>query len=117
MYDILIFCPDTEALIAELQEKFPDRISVNEDSGEVSYLITKTPTVRNGNETLSLVRVSDEDLVDMQGLINLTVLGTYDEVFADPFLQDTYDRVYPRIPIELEDGSEWTPPEKIGEFL
>lgn len=117
MNDILTYCPDTTALVAELQEKFPDRIYVDEDTGEVSYIVTKTPTIRNGNETLSLVRVSDSDLADMQSLDSLSVLGTYEEVFADPFLKDTYNRVYPRTPIGLEDGSEWIPPERIGDFL
>ena len=116
MKDVLTYCPDTTALIAELQEKFPDRINIDEETGEASFILTKTPTVRNGDETLALVRVSDGDLLDMQGLTNLTVLGTYDEVFGDAEKKAIYDRVYPRTPIELE-GSEQLPPERIGEFL
>ena len=83
MNDVLIFCPDTTVLIAELQEIFPDRVHIDEDTEDATYIITKTPTVRNGDETLALVRVSDEDLADMQGMTSLTVLGTYEEVFGD----------------------------------
>lgn len=117
MNDVLTYCPDTAALVTELQEKFPERLYIDEGTGSVSYLIAKTPTVRKGNETLSLVRVSDADLADMRSLSKLTVLGTYEEVFSDPFLKDVYDRVYPRTVVVIDGGEELTLPEKIGEFL
>ena len=74
---------------------------------------THTPFVVNGNEAIALVRgdVPKE----------FEVLGTYDEVFADPTLDAKYKGVYP-YDVELsytdEDGkiNTYLRPKRIGEF-
>lgn len=121
MNDYITYCADTTALIAELQTVAPTLVSTNPDTGEVSFNVPKTPTVRNGNETLALVRDMDGSLLALSAqLTTLTVLGTYDEVFADPAKRDIYDRVYDQTPISFtdEDGTQhtFTPPEKFGVF-
>jgi len=121
MQDILVFCPDTGALVTELLEKYPERLLINDEALEnPQFIIDKTPTVRSGAETLALVRADDVVLAMLEALDTVTVLGTYDEVWADPALKAVYDRVYPRTPVTWidEDGIEQThtPPEKIGVF-
>jgi len=102
--DIITHCTDTAALVAELQEKFPDRINID-DPENPSFLIGKAPgTKRNGNETLCLCRVNPQDYLDIESLETITILGTYDEVFADPEKQAIYDRVYDQTPVEVDDG-------------
>lgn len=117
--DVLVFCPDTAALVSEVAEKFPERLDL-EDPNSPRFLVDKTPTVRNGNETISLVRADDGLLAELQALDSVTVLGTYDEVEADPDLKAVHDRVYPRTERVWTDdeGRERTtiPPERIGAF-
>lgn len=119
MIDLITYCADTAALITELVANHPDRIYID-DEGGASYLVSKTPTRRNSNKTLALVRcVTAEDETDLRGLTCLQVLGTYDEVFADPALLAIYDSVYSRASYQTTiDGSQVTvtPPEKFGVF-
>ncbi len=120
MYDLITFCSDTAALVAELQVKLPNRVSIDEQGNPI-FLIDKTPTVRNGNETLALIRLDQQELEELllADLQNLTILGTYEQVFADPSKKSIYDRVYPRLPITVntEDGEQtFVPPELFGVF-
>ena len=107
MIDLITYCSDTEQLMTEIQQAGFERIP-----------LVKTPTQRNGNETLALVRV--EDVADIEKWSFLTILGTYEEVFADPELLTIYDRIYSRTPITVtdEEGNEYTytPPDKFGVF-
>ncbi len=85
-----------------------------------TFLIDKTPTVRNGDETLALVRCSNTTLEMLDALKSLQVLGSYEEVLADKKLKAIHDRVYPRKPINYKDENgkkhTYTPPERIGAF-
>jgi hypothetical protein len=87
--DLVTYCADTAALLAEVKEKFPDR----EDSGR--FIIEKSPTIRKDNETLSLIRVDVYDLNKIQQLENLEILGTFSEIFNNPDKKVIYDRIYP----------------------
>lgn len=125
MIDIITYVQDSQALIAELQEKFPELVSKPDlDNGDPGgkFLVTKTPTVRNAaGESLSLVRGDDALLDVATQLENLTALGTYEEVFNDPDLLAIYDRVYDRTPktfTDPETGEQitYTPPDKFGVF-
>ena len=116
--DIITYCDDTEALINELKIKFPLFINTKDDDNPV-FCIDKTPTVRNGNETLALIRIDESLYEDLASLESLRVLGTYDEVFADPDKKAIYDQVYVREYTYLnENGDEQTgmKPEKFGVF-
>jgi len=111
--DIITYCTDTQALIEELKEKYPDYVS------EGNFLIDKTPIVRNDNETMTLIRISQEQVALIAELKNLTILGTYEEVFADSSKKEIYDRVYPlEYSYTSDEGTEETgvKPEKFCEF-
>lgn len=121
MNDYITYCADTTALATELEAVAPEKINIDPESGAVSFNVPKTPTVRNGGETLALVRDMDGSLLALADqLSSLTVLGTYEEVFADAAKKEIYDRVYDQTPVILtdEDGVEstYTPPEKFGVF-
>jgi len=116
MQDIITYVSNRDALIAELHEKYPNLIDEDDN-----FLVDKTPTVRNGNESLALIRANDELITIGESLTNLTLLGTYDEVFADSDKKTIYDRVYDQTSIEFEDPETHetiiiTPPEKFGVF-
>lgn len=110
MIDIITYVPDSAALVAELQEKFPGLVSEPDDEGNGGgkFLVTKTPTHRNTvGESIALVRGDAELLLVAEQLDSLIALGTFEDVFASPTLKAIYDRVYPR-PI-----STWTDDEGI----
>jgi hypothetical protein len=110
MIETITYCKDTKALIAELKEKYPDFVY------EGKFGIDKTPVVKNGSETMSLVMI-DEDMLN--SLISLENLGTFEEVFADSKKKAIYDRIYPReFKYKDLDGNEQTglKPERFGGF-
>lgn len=117
--DVLVHCPDTVKLVRELKKDFPERLS-EEDAENPRFLIEKTPTKRNGDETLSLIQADNATMEMLDSLKSVAVLGTYEEVMADKKLKAIHDRVYPRKPVKFkdEDGKErtHTPPERIGAF-
>lgn len=107
MIDVITHCQNTADLRDELTAL-----------GFESIPLVKTPSQRNGAETLALCRV--ESLDDLAPFGCLTVLGTYDEVLSDPERRSIYERIYPTDPVEWtdEDGQvhTYTPPEKFGVF-
>jgi hypothetical protein len=121
-FDLISYCPDTAALAAELSEKLPAYLTLDEATGQPVFLVDKTPTVRNGAETLALLRLSQEEVERLEAaqLSTLTVLGTYEDVFADPAKRAVYDRVYDQRPVTVvdENGVETlvSPPERFGVF-
>jgi len=125
MIDIITYVQDSKALIAELQEKFPDLVSQPDpETGEGGgkFLVDKTPTVRNAaGESLALIRGDDTLLTVGEQLESLQMLGTYEDVFNTPELLAVYDSVYDRTPktyTDPDNGQEatYTPPEKFGVF-
>ena len=114
--DLIFYCPNVPALGAELAAKMPEYVTMD-DAGNYQFLVPKTPTVRRGIESMALVRMTEEQLWTLGDahVVNIAVLGTYDEVFADPAKRAIYDRVYPRDPV-IVDGIALTPPERFGEF-
>jgi hypothetical protein len=118
MIDVITYCPDPSLLVAEVAEKLPHYLT---EDGE--FCVDKVPVVHtsNGTATLCLVRCRDEEEIQLlSSLSSLEVLGTYDQVFADPALTAKYDSVYNRSPKTYtdEEGNEYTvtPPNRIGEF-
>jgi len=126
--DLITYCPDTTALMNEVARVAPDRIIKDENDQPVGFSITKTPTVRNGNETLAVVRVNDADLALIESLTTLQILAKVPAggdliaaINANRTARAIYDRVYPRTPVDVVDEAgnvigTWTPPELIGEF-
>ena len=126
MFDVITYCSDTTALLAEVAAKFPDKVVKDSAGNALAWAITKTPTVRNGLETLSIVRVNSSELADIKNLATLKILA---EVPADgnllgamtPADRAVYDSVYPRAPVDITDENgniigRQTPPELIGMF-
>jgi len=124
-HDLITYCADTQALMAEVEHVAPDKIIRDEAGNPIGFSITKTPTVRQGSETLAVVRVDDQELQLIQQLTTLQILAQVPAggdllaaLRADPQASAIYDRVYPRTPqtVTLEDGTQVTvqPPELIG---
>lgn len=119
MIDLITYCLDPTELIIEVSSKFPERIT--EENG---YNVCKTPvqySVPPSTATLALVRcIAEQEEADLRSLVSLEVLGTYDEVFADPVKLAKYDSVYSREPYTYTDelGTEQTvtPPQYFGVF-
>lgn len=114
-HDLIAYCSDTAALVAELQTKLPHRVLI--EDGSARYLVPKTQTVRNGSETLALIRLTEDErqeLLDAE-LSTLTILGSFEDVLADEDKLAIYDRIYPRAPVTV-DGVTFTPPPLIGAF-
>lgn len=107
MIDVVTYCQNTADLRDELT-----------GMGFETIPLTKTPSQRNGQETLALCRVGSLD--DLAPYQCLAVLGAYDGVLSDPELRAIYERIYPTDPVTYtdEDGQTrmYTPPERFGVF-
>ena len=132
-HDLITYCPDTTALMAEVTKVAPDRLVLDDQGNPIGFSIDKTPTIRNGNETLSVIRVGDEELSVIKGLKSLKILAQVPaggDLLAAMKATDRaiYDRVYPRTPQPVLDdqgkpvldasGNPVTiqPPALIGQF-
>ena len=121
--DLITFCPDTAALVAEVRARHPERLDET-DPENPRWAVTKTPTVRGEAGTLAVLRVgSHRERRDLEALEALTVLGTWEQVQADPALLAVYDSVHDRTPVDVLDdegqptGETITPPLEIGRFF
>ncbi len=125
-FDCITYCPDTKALMTEVAKVAPERLIKDEQGNPVGFAIDKTPTIRNGAETLSVVRVNDADLAVLKSLKSIKILA---EVPAGGDLlaamtkanKAVYDKVYPRTPVDITDEQgnvigQYTPPALIGSF-
>ncbi len=125
MIDLLVYCSNTEIFVNKVREHYPDKL--NEDIPDnPMFLVDKTPIKRNGKNTLSLVRCRPDGVTEamLRDLASKTttikMLGTWEEVQADPKAKALYDEVYPRTPVTWVDNDgeehESIPPEQIGVF-
>lgn len=101
--DCITYCKDTKALLAEVAKVAPDKLVKDEQGNSVSFAITKTPTIRNGMETLAVVRVDANDLALIQKLKTLQVLAKVpagSDLLAAMTKADRaiYDRIYDQTP-------------------
>ena len=63
-------CTDTQSLINEVKEKYPDYVSEDGD-----FMITKKfKSFRKNNETLNRINVSDEEFKMIQSLDNIALI-------------------------------------------
>lgn len=112
--DTVIYCSNIE----QLKEELTTQGYFDEESQDFIEINTITPRVKNGVETLALVR---DNKLDLALFPSLTELGTYEEVFADNAKHDTYKRVYPYdVPVTYvdEDGTtqEYYRPQRFCEI-
>lgn len=123
MIDIITYCKDTNALVAEVQEKFPNKLAELTNN----ILIDKSQVIKNANgETMALVRCDGIQLEMIESLNSLVILGSYEEIFNTPEKKEIYDRVYVRKEesydeIDPEDSSKtitkkYMPPERFALF-
>ena len=126
-YDLITHCPDTEALMVEVGEKYPERLILDDQDTPVGFSIDKTPTVRNGLETLAVVRVTAEDLAKLKTLDGLTIISEV-EAYGDLLaampakFRARYDNVHKRPVIKIKDEAGEVigtaqAPELIGSFM
>jgi len=125
MRDLITYSPDVTLLLAEVESKLPDYIIKDEQDNPIGFAITKTPTVRKGNATLSVVRCTVDEVVLIKTLTTMTVLaevaigGDLLKVMTTAS-RKLYDIVHDQTPqaITMEDGttSTYTSPELIGAF-
>ena len=126
MKDLITYCEDTQALLDEVTEKLPHRVVADEETGAVvGFAITKTPTIRNGLKTLSVVRVDDEQLAELKSLLSVQILAEvepYGDLLAAMSIPNRvlYDSVHDQTPYDVDDGEgnmiTITPNELIGGF-
>jgi len=134
MRDLITYSKDVTLLLAEVESKLPDYVIKDEQDKPIGFAITKTPTVRKGNETLSVVRCTTAEVKLLASLTSITVLADIPAIDGLSLEQHgakllaamsktgraTYDAVHDQSPqtITLPDGTThtYTPPELIGAF-
>lgn len=126
MRDLITHSPDVTKLLAEVEVKLPDYIVRDGQDNAVGFVITKTPTVRKGNETLAVVRCSDEEVGLLAGLTTVEVLADVPaggDLLAAMTLANRkkYDAIYDQTLYDIVDENgnvigQQTPPELIGGF-
>ena len=125
LIDKIIVFDYEDAFKHELLDKLPELVSYMEETDEIFYNFKgMTPEVINKDgEGMFLARDTEETFNQISSKISSgTILGSYDEVFTDTAKKITYDRIYPRDPIEFIDPETgetitYTPPEKFGVFF
>lgn len=126
MLDVITYCPDLDALRAELLAADSPYITVDEETGKASFAVTMTPVQKRGKESIALLRVSDlsavEAITSLQVLASAPAGGTaaFDALFTDPDATAIYDRVYDQTPTTYVDDEGNTittqPPRIFGVF-
>lgn len=118
MIEAITYCSDVEKL------QPCGLLHRNDDDESLFFEGSKTPTIRNGVETMALVRVESEQLLIDSGLAVLASCeiggDAFAAVFADPDAAEIYNRVYDQTPTTSidDDGIEHThtPPQRFGAF-
>jgi len=125
MRDLITYSKNVTLLLAEVATKLPDYLIKDDQGNPTGFAVTKTPTVRKGNETLSVVRCTVDEVALIKPLTTVTILS---EVAMGGDLlkamttanRKLYDAVHDQTPqtITLPDGttSTYTPPALIGAF-
>jgi len=140
MRHVITFSPDATKLLIEVEAKMPEYLIRAEPvkpakiGVPIGFSIVKTPTVRKGNKTLSLVRCTIDEVKLLASLKSITVLaniaaidGLSREAHADKLLaamsktgRAKYDSVHDQTPVveTLPDGTQHTttPCPHIGSF-
>ena len=124
--DLITHCPDTAALLLEVEQKAPEMLIKDDNDVVTGFSITKTPTVRNGKETLSVVRVNADELALIKSLSSMSILAeaaAYSDLLKSmtKASKTIYNRVYNQTPVDVLDDAgkvigTTTPPALIGAF-
>jgi len=108
MRDLITYSKDVTLLLSEVATALPDYLIKDEAGNPIGFAVTKTPTVRKGKETLSVVRCSVAEVKLMKSLKQITVLA--DVPMGGDLLaamttanRAVYDRVYVQTPVPMLD--------------
>ena len=104
MNDLLIYCPDYPAFLAELQVKFPQFVNDEAEKREDKILADKTPAHWLDDAFVCRIRIPFELTEELSSIEVVTE--------DDPRVAE----VYPREPVYIEDGDYWHTPPPLGVF-
>jgi len=112
---VITFVPDSTAFVAELLEKYPQYITVD----EAGHTFTPLHEVRASNEhgSLAICLLDDAQLEAIASATSIKNLGWYPEVLDNP----DYKQVYPYdVPVEYVDEDcttvSYTLPPMVGDI-
>lgn len=127
MIDLITYIPNVEEFRAEAQANAENNVlgfSIDDDDN-LSYDVGKIPVFyhADGERTLSLIRLLNQDEVDVFDSIETCQrIGVCEngEYIFDEGGQEIYDSVYDRTAVEITDidgnVTEYIPPEILGQF-
>jgi hypothetical protein len=127
MIDLITYIPNVEEFRAEAQANAENNVlgfSID-DEGNLSYDVGKIPVFYHvdGKRTLSLIRLLNQDEVDVfDSLDTCQKIGVCEngEYIFDVGGQEIYDSVYDRTAVEITDTDgnvrQYTPPTILGIF-
>ena len=127
MIDLITYIPNVEKFRAEAQANAENNVlgfSIDDDDN-LSYDVGKIPVFyhADGERTLSLIRLLNQDEVDVFDSIETCQrIGVCEngEYIFDEGGQEIYDSVYDRTAVEITDidgnVTEYIPPEMLGQF-
>jgi len=142
MFDLITHTTDSVAFLTEVHANFPDKVvmSENPDPADTTFVpapvgvnITKTPTIRNATDTLSVVRCDAAELADIKTLTTIKILaevpmgGDLLKIMTKAN-RTIYDGVHDQTPVAVLDDKGkpmkdtngkavmYTPPSLIGAF-
>jgi len=139
MFDLITYTKDSQAFLAEVYKKFPNKVSMTTGTSKnfkpkpLSVSLTKTPTIRGASGTLSVVRCDAVELKDLKTLTSVKILSEV-PIGGDPLKSMTkanrkiYDSIHSQKPVPVLDDKGkplldsngkavlYTPPALIGSF-
>ena len=127
MIDLITYISNVEEFRVEAQVNAENKVlgfSIDDDNN-LSYDVGKIPVFYHpdGKRTLSLIRLLNQDEVDVfDSLDACQRIGVCEngEYIFDAGGQEIYDSVYERTAVEITDidgnVTEYTPPEILGQF-
>ena len=123
MIDIICYIPDLIAFRLEAKANADNGIKgfSFDDDGSLSYSVSKIPVSYNadGVRSVCLIRLIDAQEVNIfESLTSCERIGVCENgaYSFDEGGKDIYNDVYDQTPVELDDGTFYTPPPMIGVF-
>lgn len=112
----ILYCKDEETFHTDF-----DKAGLVDEEHRMP-VVHKTPFVKNKDgELMTYVMLTDEQLVKVQAMKNVEILGDYEEVNNDLTKKQKYYKVYDTKPKQMVDTETnevytYTPPAKFGTF-
>ena len=104
---IMTHCTDSAAFLAEIAKTIPDMVEFDDEGVALSLKALRTQTIRKGNETLSILSLSDAELTKFKKLTTIKVISSaakWQDIVTSLSVANKkiYDRVYDRTSIVVE---------------